>query len=92
MAGRPAGSVNKDKPIKEALRVEVALAEKGEETPAKEGSLRWAARQLLIRAGTDTASFREIADRLDGKPAQSITGEDGGPIQVIVQKFSDGSA
>jgi hypothetical protein len=26
--------------------------------------------------------FKELGDRLDGKPAQAITGADGGPLQV----------
>lgn len=72
MAGRPAGSQNKDKPVRDALRIEAALAEKGEDTPALPGSLRFSARQLLIRASADTAAFREVGDRLDGKPAQAV--------------------
>jgi hypothetical protein len=56
--------------------MEATLAENGEESPAKEGSLRWIARHLLIRAGGDTAAAREVGDRLDGKPAQAIIGGD----------------
>ncbi len=74
--GRPAGSQNKDKPFRDAIRLEANLAESGEETPAKKGSLRWIARQLLERAGAETAAAREIGDRLDGKPAQAIIGGD----------------
>lgn len=70
--GRPAGSPNKDKPFRDALRIEAALAENGDPTPAKPGSLRWIARQLLERAGDDTASAKEIGDRFDGKPAQAV--------------------
>jgi len=73
---RPAGSANKDKPFRDAIRMEAQLAESGEETPAPKGSLRWIARQLLIRAGEETAAAREIGDRLDGKPAQAIIGGD----------------
>lgn len=73
---RPAGSPNKDKPFRDALRIEAALAESGDETPANKGSLRWIARQLLNRAGDETAAAREIGDRLDGKPAQAIIGGD----------------
>lgn len=72
MAGRPAGSPNKDKPFRDALKMEAALAENGEETPAPKGSIRWIARQLLIRAGEETAAAKEVGDRLDGKPAQSV--------------------
>lgn len=70
--GRPAGSANKDKPFRDALRMEANLAESGEETPAPKGSLRWIARQLLHRAGEETAAAREVGDRLDGKPAQAV--------------------
>lgn len=52
--------------------MEAGLAENGDETPAKKGSLRWIARQLLERAGDETAAAREVGDRLDGKPAQSV--------------------
>jgi hypothetical protein len=72
MAGRPKGSQNKDKPVRDALRIEAALLEAGQESPAKPGSLRYSARQTLLRASEDTATFREVADRLDGKPAQAV--------------------
>ena len=75
-AGRQRGSPNKDKPFRDALRVEAALAEQGKESPARKGSLRYIARQLLNRAGEETAAAREIGDRLDGKPAQAIVGDD----------------
>jgi hypothetical protein len=70
--GRPAGSANKDKPFRDALRMEANLAESGAEWPAPRGSLRWIARQLLYRAGEETAAAREVGDRLDGKPAQAV--------------------
>jgi hypothetical protein len=52
--------------------MEAALAEQGQDTPAHPGSLRFIARELLKRAGTETAAAREIGDRLDGKPAQAV--------------------
>lgn len=87
MAGRPAGSPNKDKPFREAIRMEAALAEQGIETPAPKGSLRWIARQMLNRAGEETAAAAQIGDRLDGKPAQAIVGgdEDDNPIRTITK-------
>lgn len=74
--GRPAGSPNKDKPFRDAIRMEAALAEAGEKTEAKPGSLRWIARQLLERAGGDTPSAVQVRDTLDGKPAQTHIGDD----------------
>jgi len=41
----------------------------------------------------DMQAMKEIGDRLDGRPKQAteITGEDGGPLQVIIQKgLADG--
>lgn len=68
--------------------MEAALAEAGEETHAHKGSLRWIARQLLERAGSETAAAREIGDRLDGKPAQAIIGgEDDDPAIQTVTKI-----
>jgi hypothetical protein len=45
--------------------------------------MRYAARQLLIRAGEDTSACRELADRLDGKVPQGVVGDnDAPPIQI----------
>lgn len=75
----------RDKPFRDALRMEAKLAEDGTETPAPKGSLRWIARQLLNRAGEETAAAREVGDRLDGKPAQAIIGgdEDENPVKML---------
>jgi hypothetical protein len=71
MAGRPKGSPNKDKPFVEALRMELAAA--GEDHRA----LRAIARNLIALAqepGKDALpAIQQIADRLDGKPAQEST-------------------
>jgi hypothetical protein len=81
--GRPVGSQNKDKPFRDALRMEAALAENGDVTPAKPGSLRFIARQLLERAGEDTAAAKEVGDRFDGKPAQAVENGEDGAFQII---------
>lgn len=41
----------------------------------------------------DTQAFKEIADRLDGKPTQAISGPEGGPIpmQTIVNFVTPGA-
>ena len=69
---RPLGSPNKDKPFRDALRMELAAL--GENDPK---SLRGLARKLLDSAtlGDNTlAAIKEVADRLDGKPAQAVIG------------------
>jgi hypothetical protein len=72
----------RDKPFRDALNVEAKLAEAGEPTPANKGSLRFIARMMLERAADDTPTAREVADRLDGKPAQALehSGPEGGAI------------
>ncbi len=79
-SGNPGGRP-KSKPFKEALLMEALSAERGEVCIAKKGSLRWNARQLLEMG--EVASIKEIADRLDGKVTQGISGPDGGPIQTV---------
>ena len=84
MAGRPPGVPNKDKPFRDALRMEAIALANGETLVHPTGSLRWNAQKLLMMA--DTGAIREIADRLDGKVAQSIDGDGaGGPITLMVR-------
>lgn len=47
---------------------------------------------IMERGETDAArvaAAKELLDRGHGKSVQAITGEDGGPLTVIVRKFSD---
>lgn len=81
---RPAGSPNKDKPFRDALRME--LAEIGDDHKA----LRRIARNLIKLAGGESemldgglGAIKEIADRLDGKPAQAIENGEDGAFEVI---------
>lgn len=75
----------RDKPFRDALRMEAKLAEDGDETPAPKGSLRWIARQMLYRAGEETAAAKEVADRLDGKVPQAVGGDDDvAPIKHVI--------
>jgi hypothetical protein len=75
----------RDKPFRDALRMEAKLAEQGDDTPAPKGSLRWIARQMLLRAGEETAAAKEVADRLDGKVPQGIGGDDEAePIKHVI--------
>jgi hypothetical protein len=67
MAGRPPGAQNKDKPFANALRMELAAA--GDDHKV----LRAIARNLIADAQKPEnalPAIKEIADRLDGKPAQ----------------------
>lgn len=79
-SGNPGGRP-KSKPFKEALLMEALSAERGEKCVAKKGSLRWNARRLLEMG--EVPAIKEIADRLDGKVTQGISGPNGGPIQTV---------
>jgi hypothetical protein len=57
----------RDKPFRDALRMELSAA--GEDHKA----LRNIARKLIAKAEAgEDAAIREIADRIDGKPAQAV--------------------
>lgn len=68
-SGNP-GGMWRDKPFRDALRMEAAAAENGQDCEAPRGSLRWNARQLLDQG--DVQSIKELADRFDGKSVQSL--------------------
>lgn len=72
MANPGSRGQQRDKPFRDAIRMEAALADSGVLSPAKPGSLRFIARQLLIRAGEETQAAAQVGDRLDGKPAQAV--------------------
>jgi hypothetical protein len=86
-AGRPVGS-EKEKPFREALRLEIAAL--GEDSPK---ALRGLARNLLKMAAGKGGlpAIKEIADRLDGKPMQAteVTGKDGAPIEMVTMTTAD---
>lgn len=71
MAGRPRGAWS-EKQFRDALRLAV-----NEDAPDGRKKLRVIAEQLVAAAaGGDVTAIREVADRLDGKPAQAIVGDD----------------
>lgn len=76
--GNKLGGRRKEKPARDALKM--ALLEAGEDMPA----LRkiWAKAIELAEAG-DKDARKEIFDRLDGKPATIIEGDEDNPLNVI---------
>jgi hypothetical protein len=85
--GRPLGSQNKDKPYRDALRMEAAALANGEIMKHPVGSLRAIAQARLLAACTDDgqSDAKEIADRLDGRVPQAVVGDDEhGPIAHTV--------
>lgn len=85
MAGRPPGAQNKDKPYRDALRMEIAAAGTAEDPHA---ALRKVARRhLKLAENGDMAAIKELADRMDGKPAQETTAEVTHTYEKIVREI-----
>lgn len=82
MAGAPLGNQNGRK----SRLFEQALIRAIKQRDLKEGegeTLRRIAEGLLDKAiAQDLTAIKETRDTLDGKPAQAITGPDGGPVQL----------
>jgi len=55
-------------------------------TGIKKGQALRAIANKLVEMGLDgdMQAIKEIGDRLDGRPAQEIMGEDGGPLQAAI--------
>jgi hypothetical protein len=81
----PLGNQNarKAKVWEGALRAALAQYENAEAGIKPGEALRKIAEVVVGKALVgDKDAVREIGDRLDGKPAQAITGADGGPVQL----------
>ncbi len=81
---RPPRGQQRDKPYREALRLELAAA--GEDMK----KLREIARAHIARCEAgDMQAIKEMADRLDGRPAQILehSTPDGDEITEIVRTF-----
>lgn len=78
----PAGNTNakKSRMFEQALIREI----KQRDLTSGEGeTLRKVAAALVDTAlSMDMSAIKELRDTLDGKPAQAITGADGGPLQI----------
>lgn len=80
--GQPGNdNIVRGKMFTQALRRALARA-KGAGT-AEKGLEKVAAK--LVSAGMKGQQWavREIADRIEGKPAQAITGPEGGPVELV---------
>lgn len=83
MAGAPEGNQNKikNKPWADALRRAMARYEDG-----RENALNLIADQTVKAAiNGDQWAITEIANRMDGKPAQSVTvaGDEDNPVRTV---------
>lgn len=85
----PSAGRKSDKLWRDAIHL--ALKRPHEDDPEGRKKLVVAAEALVNAAiAGDVAAMREIGDRIDGKPAQAITGEDGGALIVKIMKFAGG--
>ena len=82
MAGAPKGNRNgaHDKPWTRALE-RVAAQD-------REAMRRIALKVMEMAEAGDIAAIKELGDRLDGKPKQSVeaTGSGGGPVRFIIEQ------
>ncbi len=79
---KPGGS-KPDKVWTDALRLAVMReVKKGEPTKRLEVL---AAKLVELAASGNMAAIKEIGDRLDGKPAQVIAGDDKSPMKLVVE-------
>jgi hypothetical protein len=80
MAGNANSGPKKEKPFRDALRLELAAV--GEDHKA----LRAVARNLVAMAmnGEKLDAIKELADRMDGKVPQAVVGDDDfDPIKLV---------
>ena len=83
-SGNPGGQWS-GKPFRDALRTEEKELEKGVVVKHPKGSLRWNAQKLLLEGSHQ--SIKEVADRLDGRPAQAIIGGDEGDPALQISEI-----
>ena len=86
-SGNPKGRAV-EKPWTDAMRHTLAqfeLKDADGKVKVKRGeALRKIAETMVTQAIVgDKDARRDIADRLEGRPAQAITGVDGGPVEIL---------
>lgn len=86
MANHTSRGQQRDKPFRDALRLEISEAS---DDPKR---LRRIARALLAKAAEgDVPAIKEVADRLDGRVPQAVINDDeAGPIKMVIEWASKG--
>lgn len=92
MTGKPRGPKS-DKLWAEAVRMAVLREETCGDEKRKRLSII-ADKVATLAMDGDLQAIKEIGDRLDGRPKQAseITGAEGGPVQVLIQRFANQAA
>lgn len=80
MAGNDNSGRKQEKPFRDALRLELASAEQNQR------GLRIIAKKLIEAAEEGKMdAIRELADRVDGKVPQGISGDPANPVNIITR-------
>src|SRR5262245_53284742 len=92
-SGNPGGN-RANKPIRDAIFLELAAAEEGREDPVPKRSLRMAIRKQLEKAcGGDLAALQFLAERIEGRPKQVVIGDsEESAIALTVSRGEDAQA
>jgi hypothetical protein len=87
--GAPVGNKNGAKGKTWADAIRKALAQYADDTVERKEALHKIALKVVEKAlSGDTAAVKEIGDRLDGKPAQTIMGDDDSPLTITIVKHA----
>lgn len=90
MRGAPVGNRNAAKAKVWAAAIERALERRKPADERIKAIDEMADKLIEECAKGDLAALKELGDRLDGKPAQAITGEGGGPIELDTRINAEG--
>lgn len=79
MAGNANSGRKQEKPFRDALKLELAKLQDDDQR-----GLRKIARSLIENAeGGDLQAIKELADRVDGKVPQAISGDEDNPLTMV---------
>lgn len=79
MAGNANSGRKQEKPFRDALRMELAKLQDNDQR-----GLRKVASALIEAAeGGDMQAIKELADRIDGKVPQAISGDEENPLTMV---------
>lgn len=79
MAGNSNSGRKQEKPFRDALRMELAKLQDQD----NRGLRRIAAALIEAAEGGDMQAIKELADRVDGKVPQGISGDDENPLTMV---------
>ena len=86
----PAGNKNAVKGKTWADAIRKALLQYADDEVKRKEALHKIALKIVEKAlSGDATAMKEIGDRLDGKPAQTIMGDDDSPLQITIVKHAE---